>query len=92
MSVYSKSKCILLLFIKDNSLKLDYLLSNLKKLGLIWSYILKVMKFIIFEYLSCYSILGYNLKRHYFSDYYALLKNNFFCRLFSSIFEIIIDF
>ena len=77
--LYLKSKCSVLLLIKFECLNLDYLIYKEKnKLGFIWSYIVKVIKFLVLEYLSLPRISSCNLKSYFCRDHYAFLKNRCF--------------
>ena len=62
---------------------LFYFLIYQKRIGLIWSYILKDIEFLIMEVSFN---LGCTLKMHYFGEVYAIFKNILFSRLFSSLY------
>ena len=67
MSVFLKEKFILLLFIKVDFLEWQIIkfLIQWNKFGLIWSYILKDMNFLIFRYFFWIFLNFLNLKSIY---------------------------
>ena len=73
----------MLLLIKFECLDVDYLIyKEQNKLEFIWSYIVKVIKFLVLEYPCLPRISSCNIKSLYFRDHYAFLKNRFFVGYF----------